>query len=171
MDRPTSKAELMTQLQASWDALQEAAASVDPTRMATPGPDGWSVKDQLAHVSAWERSLIALLTGESRAAAIGMDEAAYAAADIDQMNAYIVSQAADATYPEVLAQAQATHNELIGILDRLSWEEINQPYRHFQPDCQEEFGNNPALDWVLGNTTEHYPEHREYLERTVAVIG
>jgi uncharacterized protein (TIGR03083 family) len=171
MERPTTKAELMAQIEASWATLQEAVAGVDPTRMATPGPDGWSVKDQLAHIAAWERSVIALLTGKSRAAAIGMDEAAYAASDVDQMNARIVAQTADATYPEVLAQSQATHNELIGILDRLSWDEVNKPYKHFQPGCQEAFGDDPALNWVLGNTTEHYPEHRDYLTRTAAAIS
>jgi hypothetical protein len=168
MDSPTSKPELMSQIAASWSALTEAVAGVDPTRMATPGPDGWSVKDHLAHIAAWERSVIAFLTGQSRAAAVGMDEAGYAAADVDAINARIVADTASTSYAEILARAQATHNELIGVLDRVSWDDLNQPYSHFQPGSDRD---DPALNTVLGNTTEHYPEHREYLTRTATAAS
>ena len=34
--------------------------------------DGWTVKDHLDHIAAWEKSLIALLDGSNRAAAMGI---------------------------------------------------------------------------------------------------
>lgn len=168
MKRPTTKDELMAVIGEEWSALQDAITRADPARQAATGPDESAMIDLVAHVSAWERSLIALLTGQSRATAVGMDETSYANADIDQINAHISSRVASRAYSEVLTQAQATHSELIGVLDRLSWEELNKPYAHFQPGSARD---EPAIDSVLGNTAEHYAEHREYLERGWATTG
>ena len=168
MKRPTTKAELMALIDEEWSALQDAITRADPARNATSVPGESALIDLVAHVSAWERSLIALLTGQSRAAAVGMDETSCANADIDQINAHISSRAAGLAHSEVLAQAQATHTELIGVLDGLSWEELGKPYAHFQPGSARD---EPAIDSVLGNTAEHCAEHREYLERASATTG
>lgn len=167
MAEPTSKAELLRQIDESWSGYWDAVELVGEARMVVLGPDGWSVKDQVAHVTAWERSLIALLTGQSRAAAVGMDEAEYAGADVDQVNARIQSQTRSRSTAEVLAEARTTHAELLAVLEPLSWEDLGKPYSHFQPTSPER--DEPVLGSVLGNTIEHYPEHREYLEAAVAV--
>lgn len=167
MSEPTTKDELMARIDEAWAGFTEAVERVDEARMVVLGPDGWSVKDQVAHVTAWERSLIALLTGRSRAAAVGMDEAEYASADVDQINARIQGQARSRSTAEVLAQAESTHAELLRVLAPLSWEDLGKPYSHYQPASPER--DEPVLGSVLGNTIEHYPEHREYLEAAVAV--
>ena len=168
MKRPTTKTELMTLIDEEWAALQDAITRADAGWIATTDPDELALIELVAHVSAWERSLIALLTGQSRATAVGMDETSYANADIDQINAHISSWAAGRAYSEAFAQAQATHTELIGVLNRLSWEDLGKPYAHFQPGSARD---EPAIDSVLGNTSEHYAEHREYLERASAATG
>ena len=165
MPAPASKADLMNQINEAWSAYIGAASAIDPAQALVPGADGWSVKDQVAHVSAWERSLLALLTGESRATAIGFTADEYASADIDQMNARIVEAAADLSLAEALARAEVTHADLLAVLDRLSWEDLHQPYTHFQPNSQPD-EDLPVIEWVLGNTVEHYAEHQGYLERT-----
>lgn len=164
---PGSKDELMSAIAESWAGFTDALGRVEESRMAVLGPDGWSVKDQVAHVTAWERSLIALLTGRSRAAAVGMDEAEYASADVDRVNARIQAQTRSRSTAEVLAEARTTHAELLAVLAPLSWEDLGKPYSHYQPASPER--DEPVLGSVHGNTIEHYPEHREYLEAAVAV--
>jgi hypothetical protein len=165
MAAPASKADLMNQINQGWSAYFDAASGVDPAQALVPGADGWSVKDQVAHVSAWERSLLALLTGESRAEAIGFTPEEYAAADIDQMNARIVVAAAGLSLAEAMSRAEATHAELLAVLDRLTWEDLQRPYTHYQPNSQPD-EDLPVIEWVLGNTVEHYAEHQGYLEQT-----
>ena len=51
------------------DALVER---LGPNGLTIRGPDGWAVKDHLAHIAAWEQSLIGLLDGRNRLAAMGV---------------------------------------------------------------------------------------------------
>lgn len=165
MTEPSSKADLMDQINETWDAFQGTVASVDPALALEPGSDGWSVRDQVTHISAWERSVLALLRGESRAAAVGVAPEVYASAHIDQINARIQAVSAHLSLAEALTQAEVTHAALLTELDRLSWEDLHRPYSHFQPDSPPDEAR-PVIGWVLGNTIEHYPEHQASAERT-----
>ena len=168
MSYPTNKAELLAQIDRSWMAFN-AAATVDESLVAVPGPDGWSVKDQLAHVSAWERILIALLSGESLGAAAGMDDAAYHASDDDEKNARLHDQHADLPMAEVRTRAAASHAALVEILERLTWDEINLPYSHFQRTFLPE-NDYPIWAWIRGMGYGHYETHQGYIEQTIAAL-
>lgn len=167
MTAPASKADLMNQINEAWTAYTSALAGVDPAQALVPSADGWSVRDEVAHVSAWERSVTALLKGESRAAAVGFEPDEYEASDIHQINARIKAAAADLSLAEAVARAEATHADLLAVLEPLSWDDLQKPYTHYQPDDTPEPGDErPVLNWVLGDTTEHYAEHQANLERT-----
>jgi hypothetical protein len=55
---PATKAELMARIEREWAVLQALLAQVSEEQMEAPGADGWSVKDQVAHLAAWERHLL-----------------------------------------------------------------------------------------------------------------
>ena len=79
---PHDKAELMARIDREWAALERTLALLSESQMTTAGPGGWSAKDLLAHISAWERVLlICHLQGGSFAEAAGMDEATAAATE------------------------------------------------------------------------------------------
>lgn len=165
MTAPASKADLMSQIDTTWNDFFQAVAGVDPARALEPGSDGWSVRDQVTHVNAWERSVLALLRGESRAEAVGISPEEYANAHIDEINARIQAASADLSLDEALSRANATHADLLAELNRLPWEDLHRPYSHFQPNSVLD-EDAPAIGWVLGNTVEHYPEHQASVERT-----
>ena len=56
---------LLERVDTSWNELSELVAKLGPDGLARTGPDGWAVKDHLAHVAAWEHSLLALIEGRS----------------------------------------------------------------------------------------------------------
>lgn len=171
MDHPTSKAELMERIDRAWTSFRDVAFTVDDSAAATPGPDGWSAKDQIAHVSAWERSLMGLLQKGSRAAAMGVEESLYAAHDTDAINAQIYARVKVLPLAEVKRQADATHAELLAVLDGLSWEDLNKPYSDYVAGAPADGpDDDPVGAWVVGNTYEHYSEHQGYLEKTVAAV-
>src|SRR5438309_11962267 len=66
------KAILLQRIEASWASLDELTAELTQAQRTTAGPDGWSVKDHLAHLAAWNLSLVALLEGRDRDAAMGV---------------------------------------------------------------------------------------------------
>lgn len=171
MDIPTSKADLMERIDRTWTSFRDVAFSVDDSLIAIPGPDGWSAKDQIAHISAWERSLMGLLTKQSRAAAMGIDQSLYDGHDTDAINAQVYAQAKDLPAAEVKRRADETHAALLAVLDGLTWDDLNQPYSQYQGAAPADGDDYPVGAWVMGNTFEHYPEHQGYLETTVAAIS
>lgn len=156
--RPT-KAELMARIDRSWARLAEIADREGDARLTAPGgADGWSVKDHLAHVATWERSLLALLAGHSRAAAVGVDEATNDAADTDRRNALIYERNRDRPLSDVLAFFRQSHADVLAALAPLSDDDLFQPYSHYQPEDLPA-NPNPVIGWIAGNTFGHYDEH------------
>jgi len=53
--RPADKAALLANIQAGYDQLEALLASLSEEQMTNPGVNGsWSVKDNLAHLTAWQ---------------------------------------------------------------------------------------------------------------------
>ena len=53
--RPVDKAALLANIQAGYDQLEALLASLSEEQMTIPGVNGsWSVKDNLAHLTAWQ---------------------------------------------------------------------------------------------------------------------
>lgn len=169
MSHPTNKEELLAQFDRSWTAFNAATARCPTALVEVPGPDGWSVKDQIAHVAAWERILIALLTGQSLGEAAGIEDDVFHASSDDEKNARLHEQHKDLSLAEVTTGAAATHAKLIDVLGNLSWEEINLPYSHYQstylpsPDL-------PIWAWIRGMGYGHYDIHTGYVTKTVAAL-
>lgn len=162
-EAPTTKAELLALINARWDALQELLAQLDAAGMERPLGDGWSAKVHLAHIAAWERGLTAMLLKEDRPSAMGVPHDAWATHDTDKLNDVIARHAEIQPLFEVQQAADATHAELLDVLNELSQEELERPYSHYQPNDLPP-NANPVVGWVHGNTWDHYNEHIGWLE-------
>src|SRR5437763_10382965 len=58
------KAELLAQMRAGYNTFEALLAGLNETQMTTPGVNGvWSVKDNLAHLTAWHLRQLDLLQG------------------------------------------------------------------------------------------------------------
>lgn len=169
MSHPTNKAELLAQFDRSWTAFNAATARCPTPLMTVPGPDGWSVKDQIAHVAAWERILIALLSGHSLGEAAGIDDAAFHASSDDENNARIHDQHQDRSLAEVTTGAAATHEALIQLISGMTWEQINLPYSQYQTTYLPA-RDMPIWAWIRGMGYGHYEDHTGYVTQTVAAL-
>lgn len=169
MGHPTNRTELLAQIDRSWTAFNAATARCPTALVEVPGPDGWSVKDQIAHVAAWERILIALLTGRSLGDAAGIDDAIFHASIDDEKNALLHARHKDRSLAAVTTGAAATHAELIAVISSLTWEEINLPYAQYQTTYlpAEDW---PIWAWIRGMGYGHYEVHTGYVAQTVAAL-
>src|SRR5579884_4033841 len=122
--------ELRRQIEASWESLQRLLAGLDESQLTAASGDAWSIKDHLAHVAAWERSLAALLEGRSRDQALDLCDAEVAHDDIDALNAAIQRRAAERSPAEVLAESREAHQQVLRALDALSDQDLLRPYSH-----------------------------------------
>jgi uncharacterized protein (TIGR03083 family) len=153
----------LDRVQRSWAELQKVVGGLDAEALHAPVADGWTVKDHLSHLSAWEESLLALLEGRDRAGAMGApgmeDDGA------DAINAVVWEQRRGDSPAEVLARLRETHGRLMARLGRLSDGDFSRPYSYFQPDAADE--QRPVSDWIAGNTWEHYEEHLGWLREAL----
>lgn len=156
---PTTVSDLFLRIARGRAQLEEWIATLGGAKLSTPAKDGWAIKDHLAHLAAWEAGTAALLRGESRYAAMGANLGALAPSDFEGINRQIYSLNKDKSTEQVLDYFHEAHVGLQNELARLSDEDLQRPYSHFQPNDLREDSANPILGWIIGNTYGHYDEH------------
>lgn len=158
---PPTAAEMLRRVEAGWSELNALLAALSTEQLTGPrDAHGWSVREHMLHISAWEHSLLALLNGQDRITAVGVDPSADHS-DIDKLNDLIVAAHHDKTLAQVQAHFQQSHALLLARLSDLSDADILQPYAHYQPapDAPQE----PVIGWIAGNTWGHYEEHLPWM--------
>ena len=149
----------VSRIEAGWKQLVELVNQVeDAAGLNKVGADGWTVKDHLAHVAAWEHSLLALLEGRDRSGAMGLNEPLE---EIDSINEAIRKLHVTDTEDEALGYFRDSHAQLMAALAKLDDADLEKPYSHYQPSDPEE--KRPVVGWVAGNTYEHYAEHTNWI--------
>lgn len=161
----TTANSVLDQIEPEWEKLNALVDSLGPQGLTLRGEDGWAVKDHLIHIAAWEISLIALLQGADRAGAMG----ASGLSETDAINATVWSAHKDKSPEEALAYFRETHSKLITVLSRLSDDDLERAYNHYQPNDPKPSpsGERPVIDWVSGNTYDHYAEHIGWINHLI----
>jgi hypothetical protein len=127
--------------------------------MTQPGRDGWSPKDQLAHVEAWERwCLQHLLQGRPEHETVGLGEEEYRRLDEAGVNALMQARDRDRHASDILESLHRLHAEVVAALEALPSEDL----------LKQRYPNDPkqwtVLDWTVECTIDHYEEHRRAIE-------
>jgi uncharacterized damage-inducible protein DinB len=160
-----TKAEFLQTLQIEWDSVHTAIAQLSDAQLTgARSADGWSVKDHLAHLMVWERSTLAIVLGQPRHQALGIDEATYANGDYDRTNALIHAQHRDQSLAAVHTEWDAVHQQLLAALAPLADAALQRPDTDYLPGER----GIPLLDRLIGNTIEHYAEHLEWFSSLVS---
>lgn len=160
------KATLMARIDESWLALERAVGRLSEAELTKPADaNGWSVKDHLAHITVWEQSLLALLEGRDRSVAVGLPSEA-ATWEIDAINEQLYQLHRHESLDEVLTALRRSHQQVLGVVEGLTDEDLERPYSHYQPDATPP-RVHPVVGWVIGDTYEHYEEHQRWIESLV----
>ena len=164
---PRTASALMARIDADWNTLSTAIGALSEPQLTTITDDnGWAVKDHLVHITAWEQSLLALIEGRDRAAAVGLDGVETDGLDTDALNALIQERGDGQSLEAVQAAFERSHAELMAALRPLSDADLQLGYSHYQPNDPPQ-NNDPVIGWVAGNTYEHYAEHLGWIKSLV----
>ncbi len=160
--KPKDKAELMSAIEREWNLLIALADSLTNEQMTTPDSGGWSPKDNLAHLTEWMNVLMGYHL-DKRPAHEVMDVSEDVTKDWDMevINPVLFNRNKDRSRADVMAAMKTVYNQLIAKLEAMSFEDLLQPRRADDPE------KRPVLLWVLGDTTEHFQEHRETIEKGI----
>jgi hypothetical protein len=124
---------------------------------------GWSVKDHLAHLIAWEQSMVALFAGRARHLGLGVPEALYLARDEDALNAEIQRRWDARSLDDVRRELKRSADEMDAVIARLDDAALNRTYSHYLPDEPGD-DDGSSIAWrVVGNTYLHIEEHLAWM--------
>lgn len=150
--QPRTVTELLDRINRARGPLEQAAADMDDdTLVATDG--GWSAKDHLAHVAAWERRLVGEILGDDTVTRFGLDEATLDAANTDAINAMLSARHQHASLSEVRAEFRASGESLRSVLAGLTDADLMQTVRPDDPAV------DTLVDLISWDTYKHYPDH------------
>jgi hypothetical protein len=165
-DHPNNKAELLERIGSSYAALEAALGRLDASQLTAPIDGTWSAKDMLAHVTAWEQIMLHFHAGgQPFERASGLAGVPYASTPVDTINEALYQRDRARPLDEVLAAFRRSHQELLAALDGMSEADLQ---REYTPPGRDASSTGKLIDWVIGDTYEHYDEHRETIERAFA---
>lgn len=164
---PENKDELMSAIRREWKSLMEVVAKLEAAnKLTTSDEGGWSAKDNLAHLSEWMRSMMNVhmarlsedkLSEISKLLNITPEVAQRW--DVEEMNSIFFERNRNRSTGEVLDELDQVYAELVKKLEAAPFEELLKPRHADDPE------KRPLLLWILGDTSEHFAEHRETIEK------
>jgi hypothetical protein len=161
--------ELLASIRRERAQLDAVVARVGEARMTEPALEGGrSVKDVLAHVSAWEKICMALVRnnqpiqppppGESGPSEPSGTEGQR---QTDAINDKVYQDNRDRPLADVVADAQRSYTDLVAMVEAMSQEQLETPLGGPQFA-----GQSPRVGELIGgNSDGHYREHSEQIAR------
>lgn len=166
---PQDMADVLARINDAYATLQATLDGWSAAQMTGPtDAAGWTVKDHIAHLAAWERSMVFLFDGRPRHEGLGVSAALYHRDEIDAINAAIRDRNAGLSLDEARALLDSVHRELLARLDTRTYNDLLKPYSHYLPAEPGDDDGSPILDRVMGNTANHYAEHLPWM---AAIVG
>ena len=157
---PESLEQLLALIQRARTTWEEQIVQFSEAQLTLPKDvNGWSARDHIAHVAVWEGSLAAVLHGQPRYSAMGMDEQTYnSAAPPEGYNEIIYAHHKDSPLEEVLLLSRHAYAQMLEGLRNLSIDDLSQTYTEYQPAPAGE-AEMPMMLRLLRTYEAHYPEH------------
>ena len=162
-ETPTTKAELLERIHSSYAALEQTIGRLKEDQMTAPIDGSWSAKDLLAHVAAWQQVMLQFhVGGKPFEEVTRLSDVPYGPTPVDQINEAFYARDKDLPLADVLQTFRAGHQQLLDTLNTMSDADL---LRSYTPPGRGPDSAGRLIDWVIGDSYEHYDEHRETIER------
>jgi hypothetical protein len=157
---PQNMPELLSAIEHEWKELWRVLGRLTPVQMITPDAGGWSPKDNLAHLAEWMKILMGYHMDRLPAHEVmGVPPEVTRGWDMDVINPVLFERNRGRSTDEVLGEIKRVYGALMLKLRSMTFEAVLQPRHADDPERQ------PVLNWILGDTTEHFAEHRATMEK------
>jgi hypothetical protein len=160
MSENASKSELIAELDREWAQIERRCFGMSEAEMLNrAGEVEWSVKDILAHLSAWEKYLLDrlgfVMTGQPPRYPVmtSID-------DVNTFNAQVYEENKDRPLTSVVIEFRNLYSGVMTVLNAIDEKMLHQPYTYDWPDD----GLN-LLQLIRVNTCDHFREHCEAMEK------
>jgi hypothetical protein len=152
-----TSAELLAGIQRERATLEELVSTLDDGRMtASARDDGWTPKDILAHLTAWEQRLLRWFERWRKTGDPGRPEVGVTWEGMDSINQQEYEESVAKSLDEVSREAEDSHAQVVRIVEAIADEELA---------TTPEAPDGPSWSWIIrANTWRHYQEHRQEME-------
>lgn len=159
---PGNKRELMSAIKREWKLLMDVVEKLTEEQMTTLDAGGWSSKDNLAHLSEWMNAFMGIhLDRRPEHEVLGVSEDVTKGWDMEIINPVLFERNRNRSRQDVLDELKQVYERLTARLESMTFEDMMQP-RH-----EGDLEKRPLILWILGDTTEHFSEHRESIEKAI----
>jgi hypothetical protein len=152
---PANKTELLARIRAARASLEDTLSGPDDAALSAPGPEGWAVKDHLAHLAAWGRKVLANMDGRSGPQVLGVPEDVYKRGDWVEINEIVRAPDKDRPAEDILDDYRQVHITLLERIEDLPESDLY--------GADDKLRNN-----IAGNTYGHDEEHKPWIEAVLA---
>jgi uncharacterized protein (TIGR03083 family) len=146
-----TKSELLANIRRERATLDALVASLSKAQLIAPELDAsWSVKDALAHITAWERLCLKWIREQRR------DEGPFTQESIDAFNGRIYEANRDRALGAILEDSRRSYDGMIAMVEALA-DDL---------DAAPAWGpGRPLGEIISSNADMHYREHIEQIRR------
>lgn len=151
--------ELLRRMDAGRGRLAAIVEGVDERMLLEPlFPNGWSRRDLLAHLGAWERRIAGIFEAlrDGSEPDRRLDES-----ETDALNARFAREWSELSAPQVVRAESAAFQQVRSLVEHAAHEELFEPHRFAWTR-----DDGPFYRWIIGNTYGHLDEHLEDLPAT-----
>lgn len=158
-----SRDELLADFDASWNAIQHLVESTSEDDLTTKtDAAGWTAKDHLAHLNAWERGVLGMLRdGRPQWDGMGISRSTFEEEGYDDKNESIRQQSQRQSLSQVVSALNQTHHALADEIRSRPWDDVLREANAFVPGA----GDFSFVHKIIGNGPEHVGEHLVYIRR------
>ena len=159
---PKDKAELMSAIEREWKLLMDVVEKLTDKQMTNADAGGWSPKDNLAHLSEWMKVLMGYhIDHRPSHEVLGVSKDVTEGWAMEIINPVLFERNRNRSRQDVLDELNQVYAQLTTKLESMTFEDFMRPRHADDPE------KRPLVLWILGDTTEHFSEHRETIEKTI----
>lgn len=164
MSEQQRKTELLDEVSDGYTVFETFLSELSPRHMLVSNVNGaWSIKDTIAHLTAWQERLLEWLQAASQNRLPANGPHVLDDATLDQINEQFYQEGKALPLDVVLQRFRTSSIQIIAAVERLSDEELTNPQRFAWLE------GRPLWEVVENNTYGHYQEHmpplRAWLEK------
>lgn len=150
-ETPLTKQQVLEADECEFAALMQMLDGLSDEQLTAPTMEGgWSVKDNLAHLAAWQKNVIRRIEQNGKSV-WDMGKS------MDEINEDFYQQDKDRPLADVLTDFHATRHTLRTMVLTMPEQAVSQPsYFDWWQD-------EPLSTLLVGDMDEHYREHIDYL--------